>query len=54
MKKFFIGLRKVSVKEVQSGLQKTITWTKKSGKGKQKWEWACFESGMQHRKLKTL
>jgi hypothetical protein len=32
--KISIGLRNVSVKEAQSGLQKTITWTKKSRKGK--------------------
>jgi hypothetical protein len=28
----------VSLKEVQSSLQKTITWTKKSRKGKAKWK----------------
>jgi hypothetical protein len=48
MKTFFVGLRKVSVKEVQSDLQKTITWTKRFGKGRQEWEWACSERGMQH------
>jgi hypothetical protein len=47
-------LKNVGVKEVQSGLQKTITWTKKSRKKRQEWEWACFKSGMQHQKLKTL
>jgi hypothetical protein len=44
--KVSIGLKNVSVKEIQSGLQKTITWTKKSEKGRQEWEWACLESGM--------
>jgi len=51
--KIYVGLRNVNVKKAQSELQKTITWTKKSGKGRQEWEWACFESGMRHRKLKT-
>jgi hypothetical protein len=33
-----LGLRNVNVKEAQNGLQKTITWTKKYGKGRQEWE----------------
>jgi len=41
-----IGLINVSVKEVQSNLQKTISWTKRSGKRRQEWERACSESGM--------
>jgi hypothetical protein len=52
--KIFIRLRNVSVKEAQSGLHKTITWIKKSKKGRQEWEQAHFESGMWHHKLKTL
>jgi RPA family protein len=52
--KVFVWLRNISVKKTQSGLQKTISWTKKSRKGRQEWEWACFKSGMQHQKLKTL
>jgi hypothetical protein len=35
--KVSIGLTFVSIKETQSILQKPITWTKKSGKGWQKW-----------------
>ncbi len=42
--KVFTWLRNVSVKEVHIGLQKTITQTKKFGKGRQECEWACFES----------
>jgi hypothetical protein len=35
---FYVGLRNVNVKEIQNGLQKTITRIKKSEKGRQKWE----------------
>ncbi len=49
--KIFDGLRNVNVKEAQNGLQKTITWTKKSEKGRQEWEQAYSKSGMRHRKL---
>ncbi len=35
--KVFIGLTSISIKECQSILQKTITWTKKNGKGPQEW-----------------
>jgi hypothetical protein len=42
----FARLKNVSVKEAQSGLQKIITWTKKFGKRKQKWEQPCSKSGM--------
>ncbi len=52
--KVYVGLRNVNVKEVQSGLQKTITWTKKFGKWKQEWEWACFENAMGYGKLKAF
>lgn len=40
--KKFVVLRNVNVKETQNGLQKTITWTKKLGKGRQEWEQAYF------------
>ncbi len=30
---FFVGLRNVGVKKIHNGLQKTMTWTKKSRKG---------------------
>jgi hypothetical protein len=32
---------KVSLENPQSTLQKTITWTKKSSKGRQEWEAPC-------------
>ncbi len=48
------SLKQVSVKAAQGNLQKTITWTKKSGKGRQEWERACVEKGLQPQKLKTL
>jgi hypothetical protein len=32
--KVFMGLRQVSVKDAQASSQKTITWTKKSRKGR--------------------
>jgi hypothetical protein len=47
-KENFVGLNLVSVKDVQVGLQKTITWTKKSSKGRHEWDKACIEIGMQH------
>ncbi len=48
-----VGMKEVSLKDAQVVLQKIITWTKKSGKGRLEWEKACHESSMQHRKLKT-
>jgi hypothetical protein len=48
--KVFVGLQHVTMKDALASLQKTIIWTKKSGKGRQEWEWACVESGMQHQK----
>jgi hypothetical protein len=52
--KVFKGLMQVDVKDAQVVLQKTITWTKKSSKGRQEWEKACIECGLLFRKLKTL
>jgi hypothetical protein len=46
----FINLR---LKEIQVGLKKTITWTKKYGKGKQVCEHSCSKNGMLHQKLKA-
>ncbi len=40
-----VGMKEVNVTEDQSALQKTITWTKKSGKGTQEWESTCKETG---------
>ncbi len=44
--KVFVWLINISVKKTQSGLQKNISWTKKSRKGRQEWEWTCSKSGM--------
>jgi hypothetical protein len=52
--KIYVGLKNVNVNKTHSKLQKTITCTKKSKKGRQEWERACFENGMWHHKLKTL
>jgi hypothetical protein len=41
--KVITGLKQVSVKACQGNLQKIITWTNKSGKGRQEWERACVE-----------
>ncbi|KAJ7552447.1 hypothetical protein O6H91_06G055400 [Diphasiastrum complanatum] len=43
----------ISLKEAQSSLQQTITWTKKSRKGRQEWTKACIDSGLRPQKLKT-
>jgi len=51
--KVSMGLKQVSVKDAQTCLQKTITWTKKFGKGKQEWEKAYVESGLLLHKLKS-
>jgi hypothetical protein len=45
-KKVCKGMKKVSVKKAQGTLQKTIMWTKKSGKGRQEWAKACVEAGL--------
>jgi hypothetical protein len=42
----FVGLEHVSVKDAQVSLLKTITLTKKFGRRRHEWEWACVESGM--------
>jgi hypothetical protein len=46
--KVLVGLILVDVKDAQIGLQKSITWTKKSGRGGQEWEKACIESWTWH------
>jgi len=43
--KVIIGLKQVSVKATQKNLQKIITLTKKSKKGRQEWKTACVEGG---------
>jgi hypothetical protein len=40
-----VGMKEMCSK-VQSALQKTITWTKKLGKGRQEWESTCKETGL--------
>jgi hypothetical protein len=42
------------VKVADGSLQKTITWTKKLGKGRHERERACVERVLQPWKLKTL
>ncbi len=49
-----IGLTSISIKRCQSILQKTITWTKKSGKGRQKWQKTCLDMDIHPHKLKIL
>jgi hypothetical protein len=47
------GFFEVSLKGVQASLQKTITWTKKFGKGRQEWKDSCIIVGLPPRMLKT-
>ncbi len=51
--KMIASLKQVNVKVAHGNLQKIITWTKKSGKGRQKWERACVERRLWLQKLKT-
>jgi len=46
-------LSSILIKEAWSILQKTIAWTKKSGKGWQEWHKTCLDVGVPPRKLKT-
>jgi hypothetical protein len=48
-----MGFWEVSLKATQFALQKTITWTKKSGKGWSEWQRACLDAGLSHQELKT-
>ncbi len=41
-----VGMKEVNLKDAQAAFQKTITQTKKSGKGTLEWEKACHEGGM--------
>ncbi len=36
----------VNVKDAQTTLQKTITWTKKFSRSRQEWKKACIECGL--------
>ena len=40
------GMKEVSLKDAQKSLQSCITWTKKSGKGRQEWDRACIDAGL--------
>jgi hypothetical protein len=40
------SLKQINVKATQGNLQKMITWIKKLGKGRKKWERACVEKGL--------
>ncbi len=44
----------VSLKATHSTLHKTITWTKKFGKGHNKWQKPCLDVGISHQKMKIL
>jgi len=46
-------LKYVSIKSVQTYLEKCITWLKKFGKGKHEWNKACVETSILPRKLNT-
>jgi hypothetical protein len=52
--KVCIKMKEVSLKDAQTALQKTITWTKKSTKGRHEWDAACVEASLPTRRLKTL
>jgi len=47
-------LMQVNVKDAQTTLQKTITWTKKFSRSRQEWKKACIECGLSLQKIKTL
>ena len=46
-------LESIDFNKVLSGLQKCITWTKKSGKGREEWYRACREENIQERLVPT-
>lgn len=50
----YVGFWEVSLKATHSTLHKTITWTKKFGKGHNEWQKACFDVRISHQKMKTL
>jgi hypothetical protein len=39
-------MKEVNLKDAQLAFQKTITWTKKSKKGKHEWEKVYHEAGL--------
>jgi hypothetical protein len=53
--KLFFGMKEVSLKDAQRGaLQKMITWTKKSKKGRQEWDEAFIKVGLPIQKFINL
>lgn len=48
------GMSEVSILKARGALSKTITWTKKSKKGRQKWGRVCIDVDVPSRTLKTL
>ena len=51
--KVYIEMKKVSIKEAQTNLQKTITWIKRIKRGREEWYKVCIEVGLASRKLNT-
>ena len=51
--KVYLKMKEVSLIDAQTILQKTITWTKKSTKGRQEWDTACVKASLPTRRLKT-
>jgi hypothetical protein len=49
-----LGWKKWIYQKFEMPCKKTMTWTKKLGKGRQKWELAWKEIGLKPWKLKTL
>ena len=48
------SMKEVIIKNVETTLQRTIMWTKKSRKSNTEWIKACEEVGLPNRRLKTL
>jgi hypothetical protein len=46
-------MRFTSIKNAQSNNKKCITWPKKFGKGRQKWNKECMDARIDPRKLHT-
>jgi len=41
-----VDMKDFNLKDAQAAFHKTITWIKKSRKGKIEWQKACYEIGM--------
>lgn len=44
--KVYSSMLEVSIAKAQGFLQNTVTWTKKSDKGRQEWDCACVDLGI--------